>query len=932
VLTIFFLYGLAFIALGVIIFASGKKGEFLDVSREIWLIGVFGIVHGFNEWVDLFILIGKPFDTDALMLTGSLLLPVSFVCLVVFGTRVIARSRPAYRWLNALGYICFLGWISAFVFIKDLTACGILARYFICIPGTLLTAAAFYMKVEEHRGARLPRVVSISALAASVAFIVYGFLAGAVTPVSGFPFASPLNYTNFLNVVGTPVQFFRMICAIILAICIFGMFGVVNIVKGKVHRVGGIRKRVTLFIFWSAFAIVTLGVWLWLYIGYGYVHSLIGKDYTKMAQLLAVYVTDSIELETQHVSSYSNSPLWKKQILDADKALGAKTPEARLAFYEEMDRRWHGLKEGDPVLNEYLGNYVGIRLKALSEDEGNIGEVFVTDRFGGLVASSEKTSDFFQADEDWWQYTYNGGKGNNYVGSIEYDASSGKWGIALAVPIRGSGGEIIGICKAFLEANMFFKSLEDFKVGRTGHASLIDGKGNIIFHKGIEPMSQKVYNDASLDEVLRGTAIFAVSDNLPVHKGKTFVVAEDIPSSLFTDRNTIWKVLIEQDEMETFAPVNKFVFILAVVWSCMVIVIIPVGYYLGDIFARPIHELHVATEKVMEGDWDYRVEASTGDEIEQFAETFRDMISAIKARQDELLRAKSELEKLSKGLEVKVRERTKDLTDAQAATLNIMEDLNEEKEKVEKYSKELEQALRIKADFTSMVSHELRTPLTAIKEGIALVIDGTTGPLGKEQREFLDIAKRNVDRLARLINDVLDLQKLESGKMVFTLAPEDINGAVREVYDTMITMAKDKALDIVLELSEGIPKVVFDRDKIIQVLANLVNNAVKLTDKGKITVRTEIKDGFLWVTVKDEGPGIRAEDLPKLFRRFEQLEKGTERRTGGTGLGLAISKDIVERHGGRIWVESVYGQGASFIFTLPIVERKESYGEDRTYS
>ncbi|MFA5334571.1 MAG: HAMP domain-containing sensor histidine kinase, partial [Candidatus Omnitrophota bacterium] len=240
-------------------------------------------------------------------------------------------------------------------------------------------------------------------------------------------------------------------------------------------------------------------------------------------------------------------------------------------------------------------------------------------------------------------------------------------------------------------------------------------------------------------------------------------------------------------------------------------------------------------------------------------------------------------------------------------------------------------ALRIKADFTSMVSHELWTPLTAIKEGIALVIDGTTGELNKDQKEFLNIAKRNVDRLARLINDVLDLQKLESGKLTFNFEPEDINEVVREVYDTMVTIAKDKGLNIALVLSEGLPKIVFDRDKITQVLTNLVNNAVKLTDRGGITLITEIKDNTLRVTVKDTGPGIREEDIPRLFRRFEQLEKGTERKTGGTGLGLAISKEIVERHGGKIWAESTYGEGASFIFNLPIVERRETYAEDHTY-
>ncbi|MFA5164898.1 MAG: ATP-binding protein [Candidatus Omnitrophota bacterium] len=931
-LTIFFVYGLAFIILGIVVFTAREKTGFLDISREVWLIGLFGLVHGINEWVDMLILIGRPFDTRMLVVIGSILLPVSFLCLVFFGCRVIARTIPRLKFLYALPYLIVIAWIPLYLAVKDLTVITVITRYFIGIPGTVLTAAAIYLKASKKGVPELPRVIRISALGASASFLMYGLLAGIVVPKSDFLFSQVLNYPNFIKVTGIPVQFFRVLVAITLSACFFGIFGVVKYSGGKTRRVGGIRRRVTLLIFWSTFAIATFGVGLWFYLGYDYTHSMIGKDYGKMAQLLAVYVADSIKQEIQHVESYSNSPLWKKQILDADDKLDAKTPASREAFYDDMERKWPGLKDDDPLLKEYLDNYVAVRLKTLSEDEGYMGEVFVTDRFGGIVASSRKTSDFYQADEDWWQYAYNGGNGADYVGDIEFDQSSKLWGIALAVPIRDGSGNIIGICKAFLEAGVFFNPLQDFRIGRTGHAAIINNKGDIIFHYGVEPMTMKICGGDCLEAINSRKAPYFVGDDLTPHEGKIFVVCADIPASLFSMKDVSWKILIEQDEMEAFAPVNKFLFILVIVWSCMIAIIIPAGYYLGGIFAKPINELHVATEKVMEGDWDYRIEANTGDEIEQFAETFRDMISAIKVRRDALITAKDELEVLSKQLEKRVGDRTKDLSDAQAASLNLLEDIQEEKEKVEKYSRDLESALRIKADFTSMVSHELRTPLTAIKEGISLVIDGTTGELNKDQKEFLNIAKRNVDRLARLINDVLDLQKLESGKMTFSLAPGDINGVVREVYDTMITMVKDKALEIVLDLSGALPAISFDRDKITQVLTNLVNNAVKFTDKGRITVITEIKDGMVRVTVKDSGPGIHEEDLPRLFRRFEQLEKGTERKTGGTGLGLAISKEIVERHGGKIWAESAYGQGASFIFTLPIAERKESYDEDHTYS
>ncbi|HOX09509.1 MAG TPA: ATP-binding protein [Candidatus Omnitrophota bacterium] len=700
--------------------------------------------------------------------------------------------------------------------------------------------------------------------------------------------------------------------------------------KERQHKTG-LGKKVALLIFFTTFIVLAIGLSVEYGLSFKLLHRTIGENHVEIANLLAVHIRESIEEKIGEIMALSGSPLWRKQILEANEKAGRMAQDERARYFARMDSAWPGTSWDDPSISEFAGNYLSIRLKALCDDTKDIREFLVSDKYGGIVASSNKTTDFYQADEEWWQKAYADGKGGIFISNIQYDESSDVVGITFALPIRVDSGEIIGTCKVIIDTKSYFAPLASFDIGKSGHAVLTDSEGLVIFHSGVIPVEQKLLNYSELPKGVRSGHLIMYDS--PFHRGKRqFIAFSDVfPSPVFgNDIN--WKVFVSQDSSEVFGPLNTLMLQMISVALLLIAILMPIGRAFGGYFVRPIHELHMATDRILEGDWDYSIDIKTNDEIEQFADAFKEMIVNIKTKQDDLIKAKNELEELSRGLEKRVEARTKDLSDAQAAGLNLLEDIQEEKKKVEKYSKDLESALRIKADFTSMVSHELRTPLTAIKEGISLVLDGTTGPLNKNQEEFLSIAKRNVDRLARLINDVLDLQKLESGKMVFSLAPEDINGAVREVYDTMITMARDKALDIVLELSEGIPKVVFDRDKIIQVLANLVNNAVKLTDKGRITVRTEIKDGLLRVTVKDEGPGIRKEDLPKLFRRFEQLEKGTERRTGGTGLGLAISKDIIERHGGTIWAESEFGQGASFIFTIPIVERKESYGEDRTYN
>jgi signal transduction histidine kinase len=237
-----------------------------------------------------------------------------------------------------------------------------------------------------------------------------------------------------------------------------------------------------------------------------------------------------------------------------------------------------------------------------------------------------------------------------------------------------------------------------------------------------------------------------------------------------------------------------------------------------------------------------------------------------------------------------------------------------ERKKIEKKVKE---AIEAKSQFMSMVSHELRVPLASIKESIAIVSDGFAGKIEKDQRNYLDIAIRNIDRLNRLIGDLLDFQKLEAGKMNFEMQDNNANEIAKEVYDTMLSSAKEKGINLVLELDSSLPTVSFDKDKINQVLSNLVNNAIKFTKQGSITIATSKREDTIQVSVSDTGYGIKNEDLPRLFHEFEQLETSGAGKASGTGLGLAISKEIITKHNGEIWAESEVGKGSTFFFTLP---------------
>jgi len=229
----------------------------------------------------------------------------------------------------------------------------------------------------------------------------------------------------------------------------------------------------------------------------------------------------------------------------------------------------------------------------------------------------------------------------------------------------------------------------------------------------------------------------------------------------------------------------------------------------------------------------------------------------------------------------------------------------------------------IKSDFVSNVSHELRTPLKAIRESISIVLDESAGHVNDEQKKFLIVSKRNVDRLDRLINEVLDFQKLNAGKTKLHIRNNNMNKVIEEVHELMIPLAKEKGLSLTMKLGSQLPEVEFDRDKIIQVLTNIVNNAIKFTEEDAVTITTSIKENALYVSVQDNGPGIAEDDLFKIFNRFEQASDNKNKKNDGVGLGPSTSKDIIQLHNGKIWVESELGKGTTIWFLLPVKERRK---------
>ena len=250
----------------------------------------------------------------------------------------------------------------------------------------------------------------------------------------------------------------------------------------------------------------------------------------------------------------------------------------------------------------------------------------------------------------------------------------------------------------------------------------------------------------------------------------------------------------------------------------------------------------------------------------------------------------------------------------------------------------LEKLERLKSEFISIVSHELRTPLTSIKNSLDILMSGRCGEITQAADKFLSMAMRNVQRLSGIINDLLDLSKIEAGKMDFNYAPTNINTVIGYVKSALSEVAKTKGLNLITSEAENLPDITADAQRLEQVLTNLVSNAIKFTPENK-TIKIssslvnskdiminkyfkdsiKLKDGnYVEVCVEDEGIGIAEKDLLHAFDKFAQIENSLSRKAGGTGLGLPIAKQLLEAHRGAIWCDSELHKGSKFYFVIPV--------------
>jgi signal transduction histidine kinase len=446
-------------------------------------------------------------------------------------------------------------------------------------------------------------------------------------------------------------------------------------------------------------------------------------------------------------------------------------------------------------------------------------------------------------------------------------------------PIAGTG--VIG---ETLDLRVIQDLVGQTRLGTAGYVYATDAAGVLIAH----PNSAAFTN--------RSLALPQVTKALgSSQSGSTFgrnLRGQKVLSTWATVGPVGWKVFVEQPESAAFAPVRAQIWRTALLLAAFLAVGVALSVLLAHRLVRPVKQIRAAAARIGAGAYDERIELRRRDELGGLADELNGMAASLRAS--------------VQGLEQEVEERTRELQLALA--------------ELSRKGRQLEVASQHKSDFLANMSHELRTPLNAIIGFSQVLRQGLFGPVNAKQAEYLDDILSSGHHLLALINDVLDLSKVEAGQVELEVASFSLREALERGVVMVREPASKRGVAVALELAPDVDVVEGDERRLRQVVYNLLSNAVKFTPEGgNVVVASARVDGEVRVSVTDTGPGILAEDREWIFEEFHQTELGVQQREG-TGLGLALSKRLVELHGGRIWVESEPGHGSCFVFTLPIRE------------
>jgi len=518
---------------------------------------------------------------------------------------------------------------------------------------------------------------------------------------------------------------------------------------------------------------------------------------------------------------------------------------------------------------------------------------------------------------------------DDYLQPPYFDAARGRFQSVVAQPIRNTDGNIVGVLAGRLSLTDLSRIMaRRVGLGATGEIYLISrSQSSFVTPSRFETYAptQPIHSmgiDQALNEIngsgfytnYRGRAVIGVYRWLPELQGGMMAEIETA------------------EALQTVSVVQNLSGVLSFVAA---LVAVSIGVVVTGWITRPITQLTDVAIRVSEGDLSTRVAVQSHNELGLLAATFNSMLEQLhksllelEAQNAETTELNNELHLAKDELEQRVQERTLALAQSNDQLRQEIAERKLTEIELKKTKEIAEEANRLKSYFLANMSHELRTPLNAIINFAFVLNQGAEGDLTDGQADLLKRIEEAGRHLLGLINDILDLAKLEAGRMELSFEPVNLRDLITGTLSTAQGLVRGKPVELRRNIPDDLPLVRADPTRVRQVLLNLLSNAAKFTERGYILVCVVVEGEWVTLSIQDTGVGMSQEDIPKTFIEFVQLNGDLTRTTGGTGLGLPISKRFIEMHGGRMWAESQLGVGSTFFFTLPSLSQSEELPTD----
>ncbi|MDD4954582.1 MAG: ATP-binding protein [Candidatus Omnitrophica bacterium] len=667
--------------------------------------------------------------------------------------------------------------------------------------------------------------------------------------------------------------------------------------------------------YWVVILLVGLLSTLGIYISQRALRETIGTTTVLLAQEMVDKIDRNIYRRIETLQQFLNDRTVRDVILSANETY--ERIENINQYIKEKDEEWLAQPSDavTPFMQSFINNSLAERLKdmvAFYENEDGykvLPEIFVTNKYGANIAQNHKTTDYYQADEEWWQKARANGI---YVGNVSLDESSGVYSTDIGIRINDKNGNFIGAAKVVLNIEEVITILDERKYNKEAPKSmefkLIDRNGRVIYTTENIPRLARLSPAVTRQLFQRQTSNYGYFiEQCEAPKGGQELFAY-VRSTGYKDYKGLgWILLIEHETKEIFSPVSRLRNLLIIILIGGTLVNIVIGLYISRAISEPVKKLTIAAKEIGEGKLDTRIAATSRDELGFLAASFNEMAENLK-------KSTTSIENLNK----EVSERKK----AEEYLRNTYEELK-------KIQNHLIQAEKLHAMglLAGGLAHEVKNPLAVIMQGTDYLLK-MVPPEDSETIKTLNVIKRNVMRADNIIKDLLDFSKTTS----LNLYPDDINNILDNSWELIKPQLKASNVKIIKQLKKDLPKVMVDKAKIEQVFINVLLNSIQAMPKaGELYVRTYDKnfepphlaippeniffkqgEKVVVVEIEDTGMGISEENLKNIFDPFFTTKGPRE----GAGLGLSVSKSILSMHKATIEIESKLGKGTRTIITL----------------